>query len=136
GPGTPHLEGTGRPCLEHGLQPRRQTIGLGQPGGGVKIWDVTTHPEPHTFGGNSGPIRGVVYSPDGKRLATGGKVWDAQTGQELFTLQGHTDSLNRLAFSRDGKRLASASQDKTVKVWDAQTGQEILTCKGHTAGVS
>jgi WD40 repeat protein len=62
----------------------------------------------------------VCFSPDGKRLASGGgrgevEVWDAQTGLELLTLNG---AQLRLCFSPDGRRLASAS-GKAVKVWDA-----------------
>ena len=35
----------------------------------------------------------VAFSPDGRRLVTGGeentvKIWDVQTGQELQTLRG------------------------------------------------
>jgi WD40 repeat protein len=70
----------------------------------------------------------VVFSPDGKRLASAGadervKVWDAQTGQETLSLKGHTRCVNSVSFSPDGKRLASASFDQTVKVWDAGMGQ-------------
>jgi eukaryotic-like serine/threonine-protein kinase len=79
----------------------------------------------------------VVFSPDGKRLVSGGldntvKVWDAQTGQEILTIKSHTDAVSSVAFSPDGKRLVSGSWDNTLKVWDAQTGQETLTLKGHT----
>jgi WD40 repeat protein len=74
----------------------------------------------------------VCFSPDGKRILTGGgvltrrgdppvpgevKVWDAEKGRELLTLKGHTGILRSVCFSPDGKRLASASSDQTVKVW-------------------
>jgi WD40 repeat protein len=71
----------------------------------------------------------VVFSPDGKRLATGNidqtaTVWDAASGKQLLVLRGHSRSVNAIDFSRDGKRLATASYDKTAKVWDAESGKE------------
>jgi hypothetical protein len=85
-------------------------------------------------------VRGVAFSPDGKRIVTGShdhtaKVWDAETGQEVLALRGHKHWVNAVAFSPDGKRIVTGSEDKTVKVWDAQGGQELLTLKGHTSVV-
>ena len=68
----------------------------------------------------------MSFSPDGKRIVSGGglrdtgeiKVWDAQTGQETLTLTGHSHRVSSVSFSPDGKRIVSGSWDKTVKVWD------------------
>ena len=66
----------------------------------VKLWDAATGQEMRAL------LRGaafssVAFSPDGKRLASGGKVWDAEAGQELLslTLKGG-DTI--MAFSPDG----------------------------------
>ena len=94
---------------------------------GKKLLNVYSH---------AGMFSGIVFSPDGKTVATAGgdntaRVWDAVTGKELLTLSGHSDSVNGVAFSPDGKRLATAGDDKTAKVWDLVTGKELLTLSGH-----
>jgi len=80
-----------------------------------------------TLKGHSGPVSSVSFSPDGKRIVSGGseyqkpgeiKVWDAQTGQETLTLTGHSGSVWSVSFSPDGKRFVSGSLDNTLKVWD------------------
>jgi len=90
--------------------------------------------------GHTSAVVSVVFSPDGKRFASGSvdrtiKLWDITTGQELKTFRGHTRAVNSVAFSPDGKTLASGSDDKTIKLWDITTGQELKTFKGHTRAV-
>ena len=125
----------------------------------VKVWDATTGHELLSLNGGSGARRSgsrmatttaegmvslnhtggvqtVVFSPDGKRLASAShdqtvKVWDSASGQETLTLIGFTGPVRHVEFSPDGKRLASASNDPTVKIWDTTSGRVLLTLKGH-----
>ena len=69
----------------------------------------------------------VMFSPDGKLLASGGsdktvRIWELSTRKLTATLRGHAEHITSVAFSPDGKLLASASFDKTIRLWDMATG--------------
>ena len=98
----------------------------------MKVWDAATGQQALSLKGHIGTVDSVAYSPDGKRIVSGGvdktvKVWDAATGQEALSLKGHTGAVTSVAYSPDGKRIVSGCNDKTVKVWDAATSQDRLT---------
>jgi WD40 repeat protein len=85
-------------------------------------------------------MKGLVYSPDGRWLAStmpdfNVYLWDARTYQRSTSLSGHTREVFCVAFSRDGRRLASAGLDRTVRVWDVETGDCLAILRGHTDDV-
>ena len=78
------------------------------------------------------PIAGpVVFSPDGKRFATGVvgeqyttygvRVYDWPQRKVLHTFIGHAGPITALRFSPDGSYLASGAQDTSVILWDLST---------------
>jgi hypothetical protein len=104
------------------------------------IWDVVNAQEVRVVRTNAGSQSSVVFSPDGKMLATASldrtiRLWNAQNGQEGMVLREHTSAVHCLAFSPDGKHLASASLDKTVRLYDAANGQVLLNIAAHPTGV-
>jgi WD40 repeat protein len=105
--------------------------------GTVKIWNAATGEEVLTYRGHMDePVDGlnvlrvpnVVYSPDGKTVASsGGKVvhlWDAETGQRIALFdKTHTASVRALGFTPDGKTLVTGGDDRKVVVWDVASAK-------------
>ena len=88
-----------------------------------------------TIRADSNTLWSVTWSPDGKRLATGGaegtvKIWDATDGRQLQALTGHTGEVMSVVWSPNGRWLASAGKDKTVKIWQLEAGG-VSTLTGH-----
>ncbi|OQA17267.1 MAG: WD domain, G-beta repeat [bacterium ADurb.Bin363] len=82
-------------------------------------------------------VRNVTYSPDGKRLLSGGmdktiKEWDVSKGKCLRIYEGHKGWITSVDYSPDGRRLISGSDDKTIREWDVFTGECIGLYRGHT----
>ena len=88
----------------------------------------------------------VVYSPDGKVIATGEgdynkeegdygvKLWDAESGNFLAATEGkdqHTKPLTSVAFSPDSRLFVTTSRDGTAKLFNFAERTELATLKGH-----
>ena len=102
--------------------------------GTVAIWDPSSFRllTPPFFKGHMLGAHGVVFSPDGRRLATNGgsspdavKLWDVATYRELMTLLGQGSMFTFVAFSPDGNWLAACSWEGQLHLWRAPSWAEI-----------
>jgi WD40 repeat protein len=98
--------------------------------GMIRLQDLTTGKMLRELPAGDVNAFAVAFSPDGKRLASGGRdgavrLWDVGTGLELRRYKGHARSVARVAFSPDGNRLASGSIASTLRLWDVATGREL-----------
>lgn len=129
----------------------RGTLTLRDTANGKDVWSI----EPHGDWNRDVPfvpaIGALVFSPDGKRLATAGgvtkvrghlpkgmvKIWDVETGKELRQLDELSARADAVAFSADGTYLAAGTLGASgeapipgeVLVWDITTGQRLHAFK-------
>jgi WD40 repeat protein len=122
------------------VSPDGKTLVVGCHDQTVQLWDAITFKLGSSFKAD-GSVRGVAFSPDGKRVAAvcgedtenstrpvpgqGAGVWDAATGQRLLRLEGHDGAVKSVAYSPDGKTIATGGADKTARLWDGATGKEL-----------
>jgi WD40 repeat protein/uncharacterized caspase-like protein len=86
----------------------------------------------------------MVFSPDGKLLATGTyrsntiKLWETATNRKLRDLSSSGQVTMTLApaiaFSRDSRLIAASGSDNTVTVWDVLSGRELQRLGGAAQG--
>lgn len=85
----------------------------------IKLWDARTGKFKRVLAMLDGDVSGLIFSPDGKMLASKGNLWDARTGKER-DIDGFSQAISSVAFSPDGKTLACASHDRTIRLKDTR----------------
>ncbi len=104
----------------------------------VRLWNTATGEVVHRIAPEQNSMDGVVFSPDGKTLATVGYYevcfWDAATGRALGRTKGEGRSFGpAIAFSPDGKTLAASEcYSAAIHLWDVPSGKMKPQADGHT----
>jgi WD40 repeat protein len=95
-----------------------------------------------TFKAHSNGVERVVFSPDGRTLAsTDGetiRLWETASCRERTSFKGHENSkwatvsiTTSIAFSPDGKILVSTGHDDTIMLWDVLRNKERRKIEGR-----
>jgi WD40 repeat protein len=125
------------------LSPDGATLAIGGRGRDKKtvLFDLASEKEIHTLLGHEAGLLDLLFSPDGKRLATASgdcsaAIWEVETGKLLFTLcRDAKDWVSSISFSPDGKQLACGSFDSKIRIYRTLTGDELKVFSTDKVGV-
>ncbi|MGZ6366690.1 MAG: protein kinase domain-containing protein [Ktedonobacteraceae bacterium] len=93
-----------------------------------------------SYKGHSGRVNGLIWSPNGQRIASVSndkslQVWDATTGKIFIIYRNTSAGINGVTWSPNGRFIAACGNDKMVQAWDAITRNNVFTYRGHTGYV-
>lgn len=132
---------TESPVTWIGFSPNSQLLAAAEDNGMVRLWnlegklvEVLEHNSPEN---SLKKVYTVNFSPDGKKILTGGedtliKIWSWSGTKAVLerTIEGHSNLVLSATFSPDGQTIASSSADNTVRLWRLD-GRNLKVLEGH-----
>ena len=130
-------------ALSLAFSPDGNFLAVGSQRPGAEIWDVFTRKLVGHLEGHVDWVTHIVYSPDGRYIATARPrstqvyLWNAQTRQLIQTWpNGDEGEIQKLLFSADSQRLYVATRTRNwlvdpngrndyVRVFDVHTGAQL-----------
>ena len=107
----------------------------------VQRWDLQEDKQT-PYVGHESWLRGIVFSPDGRQVYTGGYdgklcFWEndssstSEPQEPIREIEAHEGWIRWLAVHPSGQFLATAGNDLVIKLWSTETGELINSLAGH-----
>lgn len=98
----------------------------------IRLWDLAEGKEVRRFRGHTDMVYTLQFSPDNKRLLSGGaqydptvRLWDVETGEQLQSIDGGVGWVASVAFHRDGKLIAWGGVKRNLCLYDLEAKKVV-----------
>ncbi len=131
------LEGPDHDAINNMFHPVDELFAYASHDNSVRFWQADTKRRPSSLVGHSSKVRAIVFSPDGRLLASVCSellmVWDVSSGARLYSLSETIGRLRRPLFSPDGRLLAWQTQCRQIGYWRTDNGVSLGTVDSESA---
>lgn len=128
------------------FSPDGQRVAAGGVDNRIRVWQISsgaqegTNPILYSKFAHQGPIIKLLYSPDGKMLASVAedrtlRLFEAATLQERASFERQPDWAPALAFAPDGKRLFVGRSDGSFEIYDVSSGEPVPPARPELASI-
>jgi WD40 repeat protein len=118
--------------LSVAFSPNGDLLVTGSRNGTAQLWSAHDPGERRalrTFGGDDGPIYGVMFNGNGQVVTASEDgvvgIWDTRTGNPLTIMTSHEGIVFGAAFDPQGRELAMANEGATVSIWSTELSGSI-----------
>ncbi len=108
----------------------------------VRIWNAENGVQIRLFEGHADAVNSVVFSPDGKSIASCSSystalVWNAADGKITTSFEERTGVFKTVSFSSDGKHIivSGSSSREVIRIWDTKNAKQTTIFKGYTTSL-
>ena len=108
----------------------------------IHVWDLKENREVVRLEGHKKPVTCAVFSPDGRRVFSGGgdgnvRAWDVASGKQLWKadLSGKPAVLFVTIACRMVRTALTGDNGPTLRLWDVQSGDALFEATKHSGGV-
>ena len=110
-------------------------VAVGGSDGSITVRDSRRLGEIRVFRAHTSWARSLAFSPDSRRLASGGwdrriRFWNLTDDKPVWEAKAD-DIVQCVAYHPDGHHIASSGASGLIQFWDARTGQEITRITNH-----
>ena len=113
------------------ISPESTHFAVGFKNCAVKLFEVATGKEIHTFIGHASGITSTCFVGS-HALCSASRdntlsLWDIKEGIRIAVMKGHSRPVHGCSADQSGKSIASVSWDTSIKVWDGRSGKIVST---------